>query len=129
MCLFSSESFFLDIFLSTQQKRDFVELARVHPLKVWFARNVNPEMYRIIIGYLEVVCALLLYAGPRPLKLASTAILLIIMVMMMQGLYWLGKPAILFTPATVCSILLVLNLMMLLGETPPQKESDRQHRE
>lgn len=101
----------------------------MHPLKVWFARNVNPEMYRIIIGYLEVVCALLLYAGPRPLKLASTAILLIIMVMMMQGLYWLGKPAILFTPATVCSILLVLNLMMLLGETPPQKESDRQHRE
>ncbi|KAJ7385415.1 Transmembrane protein 35B [Desmophyllum pertusum] len=112
-----------------QMKRDFVELARVHPLKVWFARNVNPEMYRIIIGYLEVVCALLLYAGPRPLKLASTAILLIIMVMMMQGLYWLGKPAILFTPATVCSILLVLNLMMLLGETPPRKESDRQHRE
>lgn len=106
-----------------QMKRDFVELAQVHPLKVWFGRSVNPDMYRIVIGYLEVVCALLLYAAPmRPLKLASTVILLIIMVMIIQSLYWLGKPAILFAPATVSSILLVLNLVMMLGETPPKQE-------
>lgn len=80
-------------------------------------------MYRIVIGYLEVVCALLLYAAPmRPLKLASTVILLIIMVMIIQSLYWLGKPAILFAPATVSSILLMLNLVMMLGETPPKQE-------
>ena len=94
----------------------------MHPLKVWFGRNVNPDVYRIIIGYLEVVCALLLYSGPRPLKLASTAILLIIMVVIMQSLYWLGKPASLFAPATVSSILLVLNCIMLLGETPPKQK-------
>lgn len=104
------------------QKRDFVELARVNPLKVWFGRNVNPDVYRIVIGYLEVVCALLLYAGPKPLKLASTAILLVVMVMMMQSLYWLQKPTILFAPPTVSSILLVLNFIILLGETPPKQK-------
>ena len=95
----------------------------MHPFKVWFGRNVNPDVYRIVIGYLEVVCALLLYTAPmRPLKLASTAILLIIMVVIMQSLYWLGKPAIMFAPATVCSILLVLNFVILLGETPPKQK-------
>ena len=95
----------------------------MHPLKVWFGRNVNPDVYRVVIGYLEVVCALLLYASPmKPLKLASTVILLIIMVMIMQSLYWLGKPAILFAPATVSSILLVLNLVTLCGETSPKQK-------
>ena len=95
----------------------------MHPLKVWFGHNVNPDVYRMVIGYLEVVCALLLYAAPmRHLKLASTVILLIIMVAIMQSLYWLGKPAILFAPATVSSILLMLNLVMLLGETPPKQK-------
>lgn len=91
-------------------------------MKVWFGRNVNPDVYRIVIGYLEVVCALLLYAGPRGLKLASTIILLVVLVMIMQSLYWLGKPAILFMPATVSSILLALNFVMLLGETPPKQK-------
>ncbi|KAL9986076.1 hypothetical protein ACROYT_G000150 [Oculina patagonica] len=105
-----------------QMKRDFVDLARVHPLKVWFGRNVNPDIYRMVIGYLEVVCALLLYAGPRPLKIASTVVLLIVMTVMMESLYWLDKPTVMFAPPTVSSILLVLNFIMLLGETPPKQK-------
>ena len=116
---FSCDTFF---FLLPRQKRDFVDLAKVHPLKVWFHRNVNPDMYRMVIGYLELTCALLLYFAPRPLKLASIVILLTVMAMIMQGLYWLGKPAVLFTPATVSSLLLVINFIMLLGESPPKQK-------
>ena len=95
----------------------------MHPWKVWVGRSVDPDVYRFVIGYLEVVCALLLYAAPmKPMKLASSVVLLIIMVVIMESLYWLGKPAILFAPAAVSSILLVLNLVMLLGETPPKQK-------
>lgn len=94
-------------------------------MKVWFGRNVNPELHRIMIGYVEVLCGLLLYAGPRSLKLASTVILLIVMAVMMQGLYWLGKPAIMFTPAALCTILLLCNLLNLLSE-PTVKEKRKE---
>ena len=107
--------------MSTLQKRDFVDLAKVHPMKVWFGRSINPKLHLIMIGYIEVICGLLLYAGPRPLKLASTVVLLIVMAVMMQGLYWLGKPAIVFTPAASCTILLLFNLANLLGEKPPKE--------
>ena len=110
---------------STHQKREFVDLAKVHPIKVWFGRNVNPELHRIMIGYVEVLCGLLLYAGPRSLKLASTVILLIVMAVMMQGLYWLGKPAIMFTPASLCTILLLCNFLNLLSE-PSVKEKRKE---
>ncbi|CAH3156014.1 unnamed protein product [Porites lobata] len=108
-----------------QMKRDFVDLAKVHPMKVLFGRNVNPELHRIMIGYVEVLCGLLLYAGPRSLKLASTVILLIVMAVMMQGLYWLGKPAIMFTPASLCTILLLCNFFNLLSE-PSVKENRKE---
>ncbi|XP_073244189.1 transmembrane protein 35B-like [Porites lutea] len=108
-----------------QMKREFVDLAKVHPIKVWFGRNVNPELHRIMIGYVEVLCGLLLYAGPRSLKLASTVILLIVMTVMMQGLYWLGKPAIMFTPASLCTILLLCNFLNLLSE-PSVKEKRKE---
>ena len=91
-------------------------------MKVWFGRSVNPELHRIMIGYIEVICGLLLYAGPRSLKLASTAVLLIVMAVMMQGLYWLGKPAVVFTPAAICTILLLFNFGNLLGEEPPKEK-------
>jgi len=105
-----------------QMKRDFVELAKVHPMKVWFGRDVNPQLYCMLTGYIEVICGLLLYAGPRSLKLASTAVLLILMVVVMQGLYWLGKPAVMFTPAACCTILLLFNFVNLLGETQPKEK-------
>ncbi|CAH3143441.1 unnamed protein product [Porites evermanni] len=108
-----------------QMKREFVDLAKVHPIKVWFGRNVNPELHRIMIGYVAVLCGLLLYAGPRSLKLASTVILLIVMTVMMQGLYWLGKPAIMFTPASLCTILLLCNFLNLLSE-PSVKEKRKE---
>lgn len=91
-------------------------------MKVWFGHSVNPELHRIMIGYIEVICGLLLYAGPRSLKLASTAVLLIVMAVMMQGLYWLGKPAVVFTPAAICTILLLFNFGNLLGEEPPKEK-------
>lgn len=108
-----------------QMKRDFVELAKVHPLKVWFGRNVNPQLHRLMIGYIEVICGLLLYGGPRTLKLASTVILLIVMAVMMQGLYWLRKPAVMFAPAACCIVLLLLNLVNILVEKP-QKEKKKE---
>ena len=79
-------------------------------------------MYRLVIGYLEVICALVLYSAPRPLKFASIIILLIVMAMIMQGLYWLGKPAVVFAPGAVSSFLLVINFMTLLGEAPPKQK-------
>lgn len=105
-----------------QMKRDFADLAKVHPLKVWFHRDVSSDMYRLVIGYLEVICALVLYSAPRPLKFASIIILLIVMAMIMQGLYWLGKPAVFFAPGAVSSFLLVINFMTLLGEAPPKQK-------
>lgn len=110
---------------STHQKRDFVDLAKVHPMKVWFGRNVNPELHRMMIGYVEVLCGFLLYAGPRSLKLASTVILLIVMAVVMQGLYWLAKPAIMFAPASLCTILLLCNFVNLLSE-PSAKEKRKE---
>ena len=109
-------------FLSTHQKRDFADLAKVNPLKVWFHHDVNSDMYCLIIGYLEVICALVLYSAPRPLKFLGIVILLIIMAMIMQGLYWLGKPAVVFVPGAVSSILLVINFITLLAEAPPKQK-------
>nr|XP_058963569.1 uncharacterized protein LOC131790379 [Pocillopora verrucosa] len=105
-----------------QMKRDFADLAKVNPLKVWFHHDVNSDMYCLVIGYLEVICALVLYSAPRPLKFLGIVILLIIMAMIMQGLYWLGKPAVVFIPGAVSSILLVINFITLLAEAPPKQK-------
>lgn len=104
-----------------KMKRDFADLAKVHPLKVWFNCNVSSDLYRLLIGYLEVICALVLYSAPRPLKFASIIILLVVMAMIMQGLYWLGKPAVVFVPGAVSSFLLVINFLTLLGEAPSKQ--------
>lgn len=105
-----------------QMKRDFADLAKVNPLKAWFHHDVNSDMYCLVIGYLEVICALVLYSAPRPLKFLGIVILLIIMAMIMQGLYWLGKPAVVFVPGAVSSILLVINFITLLAEAPPKQK-------
>lgn len=105
-----------------QMRHEFVELAKVHPLKVWFGRNISPELYCSTIGYIEVICGLLLYNGTKPLKIASTAIMLIVMALVMQGLYWLHKPVIMFIPGAFSTFLLVLNFVFLLEEKPAKEE-------
>lgn len=105
-----------------QMRREFVELAKAHPMKVWFGRSINPKLYCSTIGYIEVISALVLYGGTRRLKIASTVIMLLVMILVMQSLYWLGKPAVMFLPGALSVFLLVLNFLFLLAEEPTKAE-------
>jgi len=91
-------------------------------MKVWFGRSINPKLYCSTIGYIEVISALVLYGGTRRLKIASTVIMLLVMILVMQGLYWLGKPAVMFLPGALSVFLLVLNFLFLLAEEPTKAE-------
>lgn len=105
-------------------KNNFVELAKVHPMKLWFGHNVNAELNRVVIGCTQVICALLLYGGAKAVKIASTAALLVIEGVTLQGLYLLGKPTIMFVPAAFGTMVLLVYFGFLLTERS-QKEKKR----
>lgn len=91
-------------------------------MKVWFGVDVNAELNRVAIGYSQVICALLLLVGPKAVKLASTSVLLAIETMAMQGFYWLGKPASMFAPAAIGTMVLMVYMTFLLKEKAPKQK-------
>ena len=99
----------------------FKKFAKVHPFVLWFDYVPDADQYRTVIGYVELVCAVLLILGPAPLQVLSSVVLLMIMAGAVQTLYMVGerRPAM-FAPAVATAVGLILNIY-LLTRAPEEK--------
>lgn len=70
-------------------------------------------LYLKVIGWVELVCGILLVTGPRILKVLSSLVCLKIMIGAIFTLYKLKEPIQMMTPAAVTFVLLCVNLMLM----------------
>ncbi|XP_054855175.1 transmembrane protein 35B [Eublepharis macularius] len=93
-----------------QMKSQFVQFADVFPLKE-FGYKPEPDQYREVVGWIEVVAGLLLTFGPQLLQELSNFVLSIIMIGAIYTLLVLKESIAMCAPTTVClGLLLLLNI-------------------
>ena len=91
----------------------FKEYVKVNPLKLLFKYKVNPNLYMRVVGTLEAAGACLLCLAPRPLKIFANLVLMVLMMVAIQTLYFLKVPQQMYTPPSVLLFLLICNLYFM----------------
>lgn len=61
-------------------RRNFVRYAKVVPFMSRIGVNVSPQQYRLLVGYSEVACGLILSFAPGTIKQMINILLILLMV-------------------------------------------------
>ncbi|XP_031564548.1 transmembrane protein 35B-like [Actinia tenebrosa] len=103
-------------------KTEFVKYAKVHPCTILFDYEVKSDLYRVVIGWIELVGAVLLLVGPAPIKILTQLLFMVIMIGAVYTLRMLGEPPQMAIPAGVSFVLLCVNLFLMLREEKDVKK-------
>ncbi|EEC16593.1 transmembrane protein, putative [Ixodes scapularis] len=66
-------------FLFFLQRRNFIQYAKVFPGSRLLGMTIDPKLYRLAVGWYEVVCGTILVLVPGRVKQASNCALLVLM--------------------------------------------------
>lgn len=100
-----------------------MKYAKVHPSTVLFDYKVDADLYRAVIGWVELVGAVLLLVGPAPIKILTQLLFMVIMIGAAYTLHVLGEPPQMLIPAGVSFVLLCVNLFLMSREGKPVKKA------
>ena len=94
------------------QRSNFRQFSAVFPL-AGLGIVPNPDVYRVVIGITEVVCAILLYLGRRDVSYLVSWVFVGLMVGALYTHYALYHPLHMMTAATVCLLLALVRIMAM----------------
>lgn len=81
--------------------------------------------YLQVIGWVELICGILLVTGPRLLKVLSSVVCIVIMVGALFTLYKVKEPLQMMTPAAATLVLLCVNLIILFQREEKVKKDKK----
>lgn len=95
------------------QRRDFVAFAKVFPLSSQLSIRIPPKEYRLVVGYTELVCGVILALIPRDrLKCTANIILLLLKFLLIHAHYAVSDKYERVAPSLVFALMLMCRLVV-----------------